>query len=471
MESSGQAVVAEVREGDYGSKVGTIEPGGAEFIPLKDRHGRPIGLFATWMSPNLEFATVFLGVIAVLFLQLTVWQALAAAIIGNGLGAIAHGFLSARGPKAGVPQMVISRIPFGYRGNVLPAGINAIVGGIGWFAVNSVSGAFALASLTGIDPKITVLIVVIVQIAVAFLGHNFLQRFERVAFPFLLLSFILAFIWVIPNAQVGAAAGGGGFGSFLIVVGIFFGYAAGWNPYASDYTRYLPPTVSGRATGWWAGLGVFISCTALGFMGMLVATFVWPEDASPTSVFTGVMPGFVAGLVLLAIVIGSISANAINVYSGAMSFLTLGIKWDLRWRRALIAVVFGVLGTALAYYGLSDVTSYENFLLVIAYWLGPWLGVFFVDQILRRRHDVSGFMFDPRHNPWGGWIAMAIGMVVSILLFSNQALYVGLVPKAIPQIGDIAFVVGFIIAAMLYWVFFTLQKAPRDEALIIPESA
>ena len=55
----------QVREGDYGARVIAVEPGGAEFIPLHERHGRPLQLFWTWTSPNLEFATVFVGVIAV----------------------------------------------------------------------------------------------------------------------------------------------------------------------------------------------------------------------------------------------------------------------------------------------------------------------------------------------------------------------------------------------------------------------
>ena len=46
-----------------------------------------------------------------------------------------------RGPKYGVPQMVLSRLGFGYWGNALPAGLNSVTAGIGWFAVNSVSGA------------------------------------------------------------------------------------------------------------------------------------------------------------------------------------------------------------------------------------------------------------------------------------------------------------------------------------------
>jgi len=143
-------VRAAVRDGTYGDVVAAVEPGGAEFIPLSERHGVPRTLFGTWTSPNLEFATVFVGVIAVSFFGQSFWDAVLAIIIGTGLGSISHGFLSSRGPRFGVPQMVQSRISFGFIGNVLPAGLNAVTAGIGWFAVNSVSGALALNALTGV---------------------------------------------------------------------------------------------------------------------------------------------------------------------------------------------------------------------------------------------------------------------------------------------------------------------------------
>ena len=40
--------------GEYGTRVATVEPGGAEFIPLRDRHGSPIQLLWTWTSPNMR---------------------------------------------------------------------------------------------------------------------------------------------------------------------------------------------------------------------------------------------------------------------------------------------------------------------------------------------------------------------------------------------------------------------------------
>src|ERR1700738_5477769 len=76
-----------VREGEYGERVATIEPGGVEYIALRERHGKPIDLFWTWLSPNLEFATVFIGVIAVAFFGLNLWQAATAIIVGTALWA------------------------------------------------------------------------------------------------------------------------------------------------------------------------------------------------------------------------------------------------------------------------------------------------------------------------------------------------------------------------------------------------
>ena len=86
---------------EYGSKATAVEPGGAEPIPLEDRHGKPSQMFWTWVSPNMEFATIFVGVIAVLFFGLTFWQAVAAIVIGNALGAISHGVLTSWGPERG----------------------------------------------------------------------------------------------------------------------------------------------------------------------------------------------------------------------------------------------------------------------------------------------------------------------------------------------------------------------------------
>jgi NCS1 family nucleobase:cation symporter-1 len=465
-----ETVVVDVRPGDYGTKVIAVEPGGAEFVPLHERHGSPVQLLWTWLSPNLEFATVFLGVLATGIIGLSFPQAALAIVLGTGLGAFSHGVLSARGPKYGVPQMVLSRIPFGWFGNALPAGLNAVVAGIGWFAVNSVSGALALNSLTSLPSWLCLLVVVALQILIAFYGHNLVQSFERYAAPVLGIIFAIACVMTFLKADYSAAGTGAGIGGFLVIVGATFGYAAGWNPYAADYTRYLPPGVSRTRTGLSAGLGVFLSCTVLELAGAASTSIVTDVGLNPTTAFTSHLGTVVGDLTLLAIALGAVAANAINIYSGALSFTAMGFRLPLRAARAITAVAFGVLGLIVAFLGLNDISSYENFLLVISYWIGPWLGVVFADWYARRGHRVDGFLFDRQHRPYAGWLAMLVGIVISVWLFADQTLYTGVVPSAVPEFGDIAFFVGFLIAAALYLGLFQAQRGrePEDAVLVEP---
>jgi Permease for cytosine/purines, uracil, thiamine, allantoin len=96
---------AAVSDGTYRDRLVAVEPGGNEAIAEQDRHGRPRQLFWTWTSPNLEFATIFVGVLAVSAYGMTFWQATVGIALGTALGAAAHWVLSARGPSHGVPQI------------------------------------------------------------------------------------------------------------------------------------------------------------------------------------------------------------------------------------------------------------------------------------------------------------------------------------------------------------------------------
>ncbi len=444
-------------DGSYRNKIVAVEPGGNEFIAEADRHGKPSQLFWTWTSPNLEFATIFVGVLAVAVYGMTFWQAVAGIVIGTGLGAIAHFLLSARGPLHGVPQMVLGRMAFGFKGNAVPAVLMSVTAGVGWFATNSVSAAYALAALFGIGPLLGLIIIVLLQTAFAFFGHNLVQAFEKYSFPILAIIFAIASVAILTKSHFGAPAlpdGVGGLGGFLLTVGTAFGYAAGWTPYAADYTRYLPSTVSTARTGLFASAGLFLSCAVLEIVGAASVTIGPAISQNPTEAFTGELASPIAKATLLAIAIGAIAANSINVYSGAMAFVTIGIKLPAHIARALVTLSFGVAGFLVAWWALPDAAaSYESFLLIIAYWIGPWLGVVFADQYLRRGQTIAGFLYDRSYPNWGGLASFALGLVVSVLLFSNQVKFTGYVAKAVPQLGDVAFFVGFLISGACYLAF------------------
>ena len=452
----------------YGAKTLAVEPGGVERIPDSERHGRAINLLWTWTSPNLEFATVAVGIIGPLFFGLSFGQAFAAIVLGTVLGAVSQGVLSSWGPQHGLAQMVLSRTGFGYLGNALPAGLNSVIAGIGWFAVNSISGALALHALLGGLPNWLCLVVVVAaQLVIASLGHNLVHAFERYALPLLAVVFVLGVFYVFGKADLGAP-GKPIPGAFLLEAAAAFGYAAGWNPYASDYTRYLPRTENPRLAGLYAGLGITLSCVVLESAGAAMVSAAGKAADVDPGVYTGLMPTWLGKLTLLCIAVGAVAANALNIYSGAMSFLALGIKVPPHRARAIVAVVFGVLGFILALTGLKNAGSnYESFLLVIAYWIGPWLGVVFTDRLLRRRQStdtITRIATDPTHSNWAGPIAMFAGMVLSIWLFSNQTKYHGLVVKSDGAVGDITFVVGFVVAACLYAVLVRVLRPSRPLA-------
>ena len=446
------------------SLTASIEPGGIEAIPAERRHGSPWQLMATWAAPNLEFATIFVGVIAVAFFGLGFWQAVAAIVLGTSLGAFTQGVLSTWGPREGLAQMVLSRTAFGYRGNIVPAAINTIMAGIGWFAVNSVSGAFALATLTTMPVWLALIIVVVVEVLVAFVGHDLVQLFERYTSMILAAIFLIATVIIFSHADFGMQqkSGNFSFAGFTLAAGAAFGYAAGWNPYASDYSRYFAATTSRSKIAWAAGLGNFLSCTVLMATGAAAATIAGFNPGNPTASFTSSLPPAIAAITLLAITVGAIAANALNIYSGSMSFLAAGIKIRFTLRRAIIALGFGIIGFFVALSAVLNSTlsaDYENFLLVIAYWITPWLAVVLADRYLRRGTEIASLLPDrvKYRNP-AGVIAFLAGVILSIWLFANQAFYTGVLAKEFPAIGDLTPIIGFVISGVVYVILFTVLK-------------
>jgi NCS1 family nucleobase:cation symporter-1 len=451
------------------AKATSIEVNDVAPISAGERHGKAWHLFTVWTTPNLEFATVFVGALAIGF-GLNVWQGLLAVLVGNALAGITHGILSTWGPEAGLPQMVLSRNAFGKLGNLIPAGLSTLVAGIGWFAVNTVSGTFALQALF---PAVGVLgalaIIILLQVGVAFVGHNLIQKWERY------LSYFQAVVWVIvivvvlsqQGAFTVAPAADSAFpwAAFTLTAGAAYGYTAGWTAFASDYTRYLPASTNKKALGWAAGLGNFTSTTLI--MGVGVIAFnalagnpgaFW-EIANPTETFTAEFNPVFASIVLLSIVIGSVSANILNVYSGAMSFLAMGFKFGFKTRRAIMVLLAGLAGGVLSYLGVQngDVAhQLDGFLLVVSYWVSPWIAVVLTERILSGGKNAGERALAPK-NSWAGAAAFVIATAFSIWGFAAQVLYTGPIAKAAP-IGDLTAVVGFVLAAVLFVLFSRIDK-------------
>ncbi len=431
-------------------------------IPSGERHGKPWHLFTVWSSPNLEFATIFIGALAV-FAGLNVWQAILAVALGNALAAVTHGWFSSWGPRHGVPQMVLGRTAFGLRGNAIPATTSTLVAGIGWFAVNTTSGAFALTSLTNLPVAVSVTIIILVQVVAAFIGHNFIQKFERYAFFYLAIVFAIVSVIIISMGKFDVSVGTDfKWGAFSVGVALAYGYTQGWTPFAADFTRYLPSNSSPKAVGLAAGLGNFTATTLLMSVGAIAWSGVVGEGL-PTSAFTAVLPGWLAVLTLIGIAVGSVSANVLNIYSGTMSFIAAGVKLGFKTRRAIMVVLAGVIGGGLSYFAVEDNFRFlfELFLLTVGYWLAPWVAILVVDRLLRKGQDIDKLVREEtKHSNIAGPITFVLVTVVSVLLFAKAEMptvqFYGLLTGPGADNGDWTAGVGFVSAAVIYFLLYKL---------------
>jgi purine-cytosine permease-like protein len=179
-------------------------------------------------------------------------------------------------------------------------------------------------------------------------------------------------------------------------------------------------------------------------------------------------------LVLLGIAIGAVAANVLNIYSGSMAFLTLGINLAVQWRRAISALVFGAIGLAIGLLLQANVapgSKYENFLLLITYWITPWLAVVITDFILHRGRYPENVFYDMGWANWKGFIAMLAGIIATTPFWDQPPSislpsFFGSVPTNNPQLGDLSFFAGAIVATVVYLVLYQLgrQSSTRNAA-------
>ncbi len=440
----------------YRDEVVRIEPKGIEHVVPQERHGKVFSVFTLWFGANVELATLTTGTAAVTIFGLSFWQAALGLVVGNVLGVVLLGLLSTYGPKLGVPQMVQSRSAFGFFGNFAP-GILTALAGVMWFAVNTVLGAFAFEELFHTHFFLALLVMVIIQVVVAVYGYNMIHAVERWLALVLTLVFIGVSLYVFahvpyhvpfnPKALPGLGIGGG----VIEAVGLAFSYLMGWTVYASDYTRYLPEKTSARSVFWNASLSNFIACVWLELLGAGLALVlpIYAQNSNPTLMLNHIHPLWLGPVALVAVVLGTLTANVLNIYSGSLSSLVINIPLK-RW---MAAVMVGVLGGILAYIGhKAYYVGFQNFLFLLGYWLAPWAAVVLVDYfvIFRGKYHTDVF-YDPRRVLGRGFWAWAIAILVSVPFF-NQTLYAGPFATHFPQFGDLSYYVGFVVAGALYWI-------------------
>jgi len=446
----------------YGDRVAIPEPYSIEHIPFAERHGHSRQLLWLWLAANLTIADYAIGFLPVRVLGLDLWPTLIALALGNILGGLVLAWSAAMGPAAGYPQMFIGRRAFGRVGGYIPAALNWL-STAGWFTVNTILGSFAIQLLiSGIPFAVAAAILVVVQALLVIYGHNLIQAFERYMALILGVLFAIATVIALTHGSTIAAWHPKPVGStlalFAIVLAVSFSYIMSWSPYASDYSRYLPEITSRSYIAIYVFIGAVVASFLTEVVGVLVA-IIAPGASTPIEALKTAMGGFGA-FAVVAVILGATTANVLNLYSNTMSAKVLDIRLP-RWQ---LAIVGGALAFIVALIGYQNFTqNYQNFLIVLDYWIMPWLAIVLLDFYVFKHREPMEFSNAPDWNS-SGLIAWAVGLVVSLLFISEQFQVFGL--KAHGPLAtwfgdaDFGYFIGFIVAGVIY-VVLNRSRAPQ----------
>jgi NCS1 family nucleobase:cation symporter-1 len=425
-----------------------IETHGITPVPEDNRYGTPRRLFTVWFAPQMNMTGVFTGSLAIVF-GLGFWLGLLAMVIGTLLGSLPVAYLSTWGPRTGTGQLPASRMAFGAT-VVLPA-IVQWLSSIAWDGLVGLFGGEALSTLLHIPFWVGVLIVLALQGAVGIFGYELIHRVEAVMTVVLVITFAVLTIKLLsgnhqivtpPTVHHGALVG-----SFVLEVTVALSLAISWASYASDYSRYLPPSTPRKPVFWYSMGGIVLGYIAIQAIGIAGAKALGAETAVGVRDIMG--GGFLGALALLVIALASVGSNVMNDYSGSLALQTVGVKV----RRPISALVVTVIAFFLILWMHGGDTSsrFENVLLFVGYWIPAFVAIVTIDWYYRVRGRQT---INPARESTvraDAIVALTTFVVAfgAAVPFMDTSIIVGPVAKAWDG-ADVAYFVNFLVAAIIY---------------------
>lgn len=451
-----------------------IETHGIERVsPTTRAHVRIVDNFTMWLSANLVITTVGLGAIAIPFLKLGFWDSLAIILIFNILGTLPVAFFSTLGPRLGLRQMTISRFSFGWVGAIIMALFN-VAACIGWSTVNVIIGGQLVAALTRrvIPAWAGILIIAILTTLVSIYGYKYVHNYERYAWLPMAILFAIMFIGAVPHFKAIAtpALNLAEIAALITFGGSIYGFATGWSSYAADYNVNQPEETPPSRIFWLTFLGVFIPCVLLETLGLALTTVpAWANALASGNVgdllSAAVSPlGSVGTLILVLIALSVIANNVPNDYSLGLSMQVLGRPFQ-RVNRAIWTLIGAVVYVLIAIPQAKNFAgTLQSFLLIIAYWLGPWAIVLILEHFVFRhgRYNADDWNIASRLPiGWAALVSLALGLV-GVYLGAFQELFKG--PLAISLGGmDIGFELGIVLAAITYLILRPIERRATEQ--------
>jgi purine-cytosine permease-like protein len=316
---------------------------------------------------------------------------------------------------------------------------------------------------------IAIILAVLVQFVVPFLGHATITKVLRyLSFVFIVVFVIMACL-VIPHAHVTSLHQNTSWwlwtGALVLIVSAG---GLGWTENAADYSRYLPADTPPAKTFWAATLGGAIPSILLELLGA-AAYLVSPQVTAAAAVPAAFASWFFWPFLILALP-QLFAINTIDMYSSGVTLQALGLPAK-RWVCVVIDTIISGGVTALVIFKGNFYTDLSGFLDYIVVWLGAWFGVYIVDYMLRRgRYDFSslaakrgGLYWRNGGFNWKALTSLAAGMFAAMMWIEAQY-YVPSYSSPLSNHfygADFSWAFGLLVSAIIYYVL-SFRSVPKE---------
>ncbi|MBM7520013.1 purine-cytosine permease family protein [Nocardioides nitrophenolicus] len=446
----------------------TVEKRTIDHIPVTERHGKARDLFTIWFGSNIMLLTVATGVVATAVYGLPVWAAVIALVVGHALGGVVMALHAAQGPQMGVPQMLQTRAQFGSYGSLLVV-ILVIFMYVGFFASNMVLGGQAVSSLFHLDETVSIILIGLVSVVGAIVGYRMIHALTGLMSLVSGVVLALAFVWILAVNDLPTGtfhSDGATLAGFMGTISLAALWQIAYAPYVSDYTRYMPRDTGVRPAFWATYAGAVLGSLFPMILGAIVGAALPESDT--VSGLQDLTHG-VGGLVIAVFGIGIACTNAMNLYCGALSTITVGQTLFPRWvpgaaARGVVSGVLFLAAVVMALAGKDDfLVNFTNFMLLLLCVLVPWTAVNLVDYYLLKHgeYDIDS-LFERDGGRYGRFNLIAVacyflGIAVQIP-FLVTTKYTGPIGERLDYV-DISWIVGLAVICPLY--LFLMRRFAR----------
>ncbi|QNN54090.1 purine-cytosine permease family protein [Nocardioides mesophilus] len=475
---AGRGATPEIRR----PKATEVEQHGIDTIPPEHRHSRPLDLFRIQFGGANTFATVILGTFPIL-LGLSLWEAVAATVLGVLVGALILMPMGLFGPITGTNNAVSSGAHFGVRGRVLGSFLSLLTA-IAFYSISVwVSGdalVGALVRLAGVEDSdllrgtIYAVLGGIVIVVVVY-GYAFMLLVNKIVVFGNTILILLGGVAYSGSLDLGYDPGPGAYAlgsfwpTFVLSALIVMGNPISFGAFLGDWSRYIPTGTSVKSL-----LGATLGAQAMTLVpflfGVATATLVAGE-ADYIVALINLSPLWYALLLMVVAFLGGLSTGITSLYGTGLDFSSV----FPRLSRVQASLVIGSLAFVFILVGrlaFDLIASVNAFIGAIVICTTPWMIIMTIGYVVRRGYyrEVDLQVFNQGRTGGAYWFSSGVnwrGMAAWIpaavlgLLFANYPpLIEGPFRNAAGGI-DLSLLVAIGVAAVVYTVLLYVVPEPR----------